>query len=174
MKSSSERYGTVATLIHWTSVALILALFALGAIASDTENVQVKLTLLRLHVPLGLVIFLLTLFRIVWWWKFDEKPKSLPMPIWQDRFARAVHVLFYIVILGMSMSGIGMLILSNAGSVIFGGAAAASLPDFWEYAPRVPHGIGAKVMICLFVLHAGAALFHQFYMKDGLLRRMWL
>ena len=81
-------------------------------------------------------------------------------------------MLFYIVILGMAASGIGMLVLSGAGLIIFGGPAE-SLPNFWDYAPRTPHGLGAKFMIGLLVLHAGAALYHQFFIKDGLLKRMW-
>ncbi|MEM7501840.1 MAG: cytochrome b/b6 domain-containing protein, partial [Pseudomonadota bacterium] len=44
---------------------------------------------------------------------------------------------------------------------------------FWDYLPRRPHGLGARLMVALIVFHAGAALYHQFVMKDGLLRRMW-
>ncbi len=94
------------------------------------------------------------------------------MPSWQDRSARAVHFLFYVVILGMTASGIGMMVLSGAGPIIFG-AEAAVLPDFWDYLPRTPHGIGARALIALFVLHAGAALYHHFFKKGGLVGRMW-
>ena len=86
---------------------------------------------------------------------------------------RAVHLLFYIVIIGMGTSGIGMLALSGAGPTIFPGAPAA-LPDFHDYPPRTPHGLGARLMVLLFVVHAAGALYHQFVKKDGLLRRMWL
>ena len=82
-----------------------------------------------------------------------------------------MHVLFNIVILGMIASGIGMTVLSGAGPVIFGGEGA--LPDFWKYPPRVPHGIGARLFLALLVLHAGAALYHHFVRRDGLLQRMW-
>lgn len=94
------------------------------------------------------------------------------MPKWQDRASRAVHGLFYVIILGMAASGIGMMILSGAGPIIFGGQPD-TLPDFWNYAPRAPHGIGATVMLGLFAAHAGAALYHQFIVKDNPLRRMW-
>jgi len=72
----------------------------------------------------------------------------------------------------MAASGIGMLILSGAGPIIFG-ADATTLPDFWEYNPRTPHGIGARVVVALLVLHTGAALHHHFFKKDRLLQRMW-
>lgn len=82
-----------------------------------------------------------------------------------------MHFLFYVVILGMIASGTGMMVLSGAGPVVFGQVGA--LPDFWMYAPRVPHGIGARLPLALLILHVGAALYHHFFRRDGLLTRMW-
>ena len=50
--------------------------------------------------------------------------------------------------------GIGMMVLSGAAAVLFGGTDGA-LPNFWNYAPRVPHGIGARVMVALLVVRKG-------------------
>jgi cytochrome b561 len=118
-------------------------------------------------------VLVLTALRIVWWWRFDRKPDpTAGSPHWQERAAQTVHILFYVVLVGMIASGIGMMVLSGAGPIIFGGQGAA-LPDFSKYLPRAPHGIGARILIALVVLHAGAALYHQFGRRDGLLRRMW-
>jgi hypothetical protein len=62
-----------------------------------------------------------------------------------------VHVLFYVVILGMIASGIGMMALSGAAVLMFGGESAL-LPDFWNYPPRIPHGIGARLLLVLLML----------------------
>ena len=172
VKSSSDHYGKVAITLHWLSVLLILVLLGSGFRAGDMENAAAKAATLRVHVPLGILVLLLTLTRIAWWWFVDKKPQAVAMPIWQDRAARAVHVLFYVIILGMAASGIGMMVLSGAGSILFGDGAT-TLPDFWDYTPRIPHGIGARVFSALLVLHVGAALYHQFIKKDGLLRRIW-
>ncbi len=172
MKSSDTQYGTVAVSIHWLSAFLILVLIASGFRAGGMEDTAAKAAILQVHVPLGITILLLTLARVIWWLFADRKPASIPMPTWQVQFSRAVHFLFYVVILGMTASGIGMMVLSGAGAIIFG-ASAETLPDFWDYLPRVPHGIGARAMIALFVVHAGAALYHQILKRDGLLRRMW-
>ena len=72
------------------------------------------------------------------------------------------------VILGMVASGIGTIALSGAGSILFG-ADVGPLPNFSEVLPRVPHGLGARLMVALFMLHAGAALYHHFIKKDGLI-----
>lgn len=163
----------MAVSIHWLSAILVLVLIVLGFRAAGTVDPAAKAALLRLHLPIGIAVLALTVLRIVWWWRFDRKPDPIAgSPHWQERAAQAVHILFYVVLLGMIASGISMMVLSGASPVIFGGQGAA-LPDFSKYLPRVPHGIGAWLLIALVVLHAGAALYHQFGRRDGLLRRMW-
>lgn len=173
MKSTATRYGTVAVTIHWLSAIFILALLGSGFRAGSLVDSTGKASVLSVHVPLGIIILLLTLARVAWWVFADSKPiHPAGGPAWQTMSAKAVHVLFYVVIFGMAASGIGMMILSGAGSILFFGSDAP-LPDFRDYLPRVPHGIGARVMIALLVLHIGAALYHHFIKKDGLIWRMW-
>jgi len=172
-KSTDSSYGTVAAIIHWLSALFIIALLGLGFRAGQTLDLETKASILQIHATLGIAILLLTLARIVWWWRFDTKPAALEGGIrWQERSAKAVHMLFYIIILGMVASGIGMFVLSGAGPIIFGGAPGA-LPDFHLYLPRVPHGIGARAILLLLILHAGAALYHHFIKRDATLKRMW-
>jgi cytochrome b561 len=118
-------------------------------------------------------VLLLTALRLLWWWKFDRKPSPVAgTPTFQVKAARGVHIALLIVIVGMLTSGIGMMILSGAGPAVFG-STNAMLPDFHEVLPRRPHGLGARLMVVLLLFHAGAALYHQFVRRDGLLKRMW-
>ena len=172
-KSTATQYGAVAVTIHWLSALLILALLGSGFRAASLTESDAKAQILMAHAPLGILILLLTLARITWWRFADRKPNAVAgSPKWQAWSAKAVHLLLYVIIIGMTASGIGMLALSGAGPTIFS-AAPGPLPDFQQYAPRVPHGIGARAMVALLVLHIGAALYHQFIKKDGTLRRMW-
>lgn len=163
----------MAVAIHWLSAILVLVLIVLGFRAAGTVDPEAKAALLRFHLPIGIAVLVLTAFRIVWWWRFDRKPDPVAgSPHWQERAAQAVHMLFYVVIFGMVVSGISLMVQSGAGSIIFG-EQGATLPDFWTYSPRGPHGIGGWLLIALVLLHAGAALYHHFGLRDGLLRRMW-
>ncbi len=173
MKSSTTHYGSVAVTIHWLSAIFVLAMLGSGFRAASITDGAAKEAILMFHVPLGVLILALTLLRIFWWWRVDQKPRPVSGdPIWQTFSAKVIHILFYIVILGMAASGIGILMLSGAGAILFG-ASTEPLPDFTKLLPRGPHGLGARLMLALFVLHAGAALYHHFIKKDGLIWRMW-
>lgn len=173
MKSTPTQYGSVAVTIHWLSAIFILAMLGSGFRAASMTESAAKEAVLMFHVPLGIFILGLTLFRLFWWWRVDQKPRPVDGdPAWQRVTAKAIHVLFYVVILGMAASGIGMLALSGAGGVLFG-ESLQPLPNFSEFLPRVPHGLGARLMVALFALHAGAALYHHFIKRDGLIWRMW-
>lgn len=174
LKSTSDRYGAVAITIHWLAAILIVALLISGFRASGMTDPAAKITFLRAHAIMGVTILLLTLARIAWWWFADRKPLPVAgQPALQHRAATSVHMLFYVVIVGLAGSGIGMMVLSGAGLIVFGGASG-SLPDFWNYLPRVPHGIGARLLIALLVLHVAGALYHQFVKGDRIFARMGL
>src|SRR5436309_2550129 len=84
------------------------------------KDAAAKAAILRLHIPIAIGVLALTVLRIAWWWRFDRKPGPVAAsPHWQELTAKAVHVLFYLVILGMIASGVGMIALSGATPMIF-------------------------------------------------------
>src|SRR4051812_48842912 len=120
LKSTNVRYGAAAITIHWIGAVLVLALLGTGFRAANTVDMATKAGILRLHIPLAILLFALTLFRIAWWWFLDRKPEPVRgSPRWQERTAEAPHVAFYILTLLMVASGIAMLLLSGAGPFIF-------------------------------------------------------
>ena len=173
LKSTSDRYGAMAISIHWATAVLIAILIVSGFRAANVMDPAVKAAILRVHIPIAVAVLALTILRIAWWLWFDRKPEPVAgSPRWQELSARAVHLLFYVVILAMIASGIGMLALSGAAPIIFGGDSAL-LPDFSKYPPRLAHGAMARLLIALLALHACAALYHHFVRRDGLLWRTW-
>lgn len=172
LRSTPRQYGSVAVTLHWLAAIFIIFAFLMGALADNAVASATKTVLLRLHIAAALIVLLLTALRIFWWSFFDRKPQPLQdAHEWQTRLANLVHLTFYIVILGMIASGIGTMVLSGAGPALIHGDA---LPNFHDYPPRTPHGLGAKLLIALFIAHVGAVVFHQFIRRDGLLGRMWL
>jgi cytochrome b561 len=171
-KSTTDRYGTIAVTMHWLTAIVLLVALVSGFRAGNAVEPLAKAALLRVHIPAAIMVLLLTVCRIAWWSLFDKKPlPAKGAPSWQERLARVVHLVLYVVILGMIASGFGMIALSGAVQAIFG--AGTELPDFHLFSPRLPHGLGANLLLALLFTHVGAALFHQFIRSDGLLWRMW-
>jgi cytochrome b561 len=171
-KSSTNRYGGVAIFLHWSTALGIAGLLLSGFRAAGMHDDAGKIALLRVHAVIGMSVVLLTLARLLWWWFADRKPDDA-VPHWQKLAASLVHRLFYCVIIVMGASGAGMLVASGAGKILFAGAPGP-LPDFLHFAPRIPHGIGARVLLALIAAHVAAALFHHFVRRDRLLARMGL
>lgn len=172
MNSRPDRYGSVAVTIHWLSAIAILVLLATGLQLDNAPDTASQLALLRIHVPLAIIVFFLTIFRLVWWLFLDKRPHPVAgMPSWQERIARSVHTAFYVVLFGMLGSGIALIVVSGAGAVLFDGMGA--LPEFSEFAPAMLHGLGALLLMILLMLHVGAALFHLLIRRDGIFKRMW-
>lgn len=174
LKSSSDRYGAVAVAIHWATAVAVAGLLVSGFRAAGTIDPVAKEGLLRIHAIVGSTVLLLTFVRIAWWLFADRRPADpTGTPRLQARTARAVHLLFYVALFGMAASGVGMLALSGAAHILFGGTPGP-LPDFMAYAPRIPHRLGALLLVVLVAVHVAAALYHQFVLRDRLLARMGL
>jgi cytochrome b561 len=174
LRGSTERYGSVAIVLHWLSAALILALLAAGFIAANTADPATKAAILRLHAPTGVLVLALTVLRLVWWLAFDRRPAPLPdLPRLQARAAGAVHGLLYLTILVLAASGVALMALSGARPILMG-EVEGSLPDFWNYPPRYVHAAMAWLLAVLVVSHVAAALHHQLVRRDGVMARMQL
>jgi cytochrome b561 len=172
LKSTSNRYGSVAITIHWASAVGVIGALTTGLLAAGTADPAAEVVLVRGHIVLGTAVLLLTLFRICWWIWGDQRPQSVAgQPAAQEWAARIVHGAIYVTILLMASSGITTIILSGALPSIIAGTA---LPDFSEIVPRIAHGIMSRLMIALLVAHVAAALYHQFIRRDRLLGRMGL
>ncbi|TDT92514.1 cytochrome b561 [Azorhizobium sp. AG788] len=171
-KSMTDRYGSVAVTIHWLSAIVTVVALLSGFRAAHAIDEATRAELLRTHIPAAIIVLLLTLLRMVWWLLVDQKPQpAAGMPRWQAWSARAVHIGFYVIILGMVASGIGMLLRSGAGPAVFS-EMPAHLPNFHASRASIPHGIGARVLLALLATHVGAALYHHFIRRDGLIWRM--
>ena len=66
-----------------------------------------------------------------------------------------------------------MSVTAGLGQVVFGGVG--NLPArFDAFTARTVHGIVAKVLLVLVVVHVAAALYHQWICRQGALQRMGL
>ena len=170
VKSTSNRYGSVAIAIHWSSAMAVILTFVAGFVVAETVPPGQGAPILLLHITLGLIVFALTVLRILWWLLADKHPRApADQPRWQIWAAQAVHLGLYVLLVLMASSGITTLILSGALPTLLSGGP---VPDFSALIPRIAHGVMSKILVALFVMHVGAAIYHQVIRRDHLLARM--
>lgn len=171
----SARYHPMLVALHWLLAILLLGALAFGSIALDgvPNSAPAKLNLLRGHMLMGGLIFVLMVLRLATRLVTDHPPAASTGNALLDRLAPWVHWGLYALVFAVLASGAGIAALAHLPAVVFGGVGSLP-PNFDDLPPRAAHGLLALLLLALTVLHAAAALYHQFMRRDGLLTRMSL
>lgn len=167
-----KRYAPALIFLHWLIAALIFLMLGMGFTRlGASPNDAAKVSVLRLHMPLGISILALMLVRLmVRFFSRKPAPATAGNP-WLDKIGVLVHILLYVGAIGMGVSGLGISAQAGLAAIVFEGQG--SLPaDFSAFPPALGHGLTAFLLSGLILLHIGAALYHQFVRKDHLLARM--
>lgn len=183
---TQARYSTVAVILHWTIVVLLVWAVGMAWYSDRLEGAE-KIAALQLHKPLGVTILLLTLVRLGWRLMNPPPPLNPHLKPWERVLAAAVHWLFYVLLIAMPLTGWAMVSASKLIAMypinMFGLFDWPALSFLTELAPdqrktvhdllEEAHHIGAKVVIYgLIPLHILGALKHQFLDRDNELARM--
>ncbi len=175
LKNTSERYGLVATLLHWLMGLAIIGMLAVGLYMTGLELSPDKLKLYGLHKAIGITLLSAFILRVLW--RLVNVIPSLPdaIPAWERWAAHASHFLLYTLMLAMPMTGWLMSSYAGFPVSVFG---LFTMPDLvaadkeMAEVMKEVHEWLAYGLIALITVHAGAALKHHFIDKDMILRRM--
>ena len=174
--SADGKFGPVAIFLHWAIAACIVLSVAFGLISGYADSAELTQSTMVVHQSLGVTIFVLALVRVAW--RLTHPAPSLPasMPRSQKIAAALTHATLYLILFVMPITGYVGLAARGRPVNIFG---LFDLPRVVERSIRTSasfqnvHDNLQYVLYVLLVLHVGAALYHQFVVKDGLLARMW-
>lgn len=171
-----QSYTRVAIGLHWVIAATIVGTFALGVHMHELPLSPTKLRLYSYHKWIGVTIFALVLFRLLWRLGHRPPPPPLSMPAWQRRAAAVTHVLLYVLTLAIPVSG--WLMSSASGfQVVYLGLLPIPdlLPKDKALADQLKdaHEFLNMFMLALVVLHAAAALKHHLLDRDDVLARIF-
>jgi cytochrome b561 len=162
--------------LHWVVAALVLGMIAFGwlmqAIAKDP--VGPRANAFNLHKSIGLTVLLLMLARVAWR-ATHRAPQLPPMPVWQARTARAVHMLLYVCLFVQPLTGYLGSAYSGYPVKMFGLVLPAWAPKSVAIKDgmSVAHLVNSWVLVAALALHLAGALKHALVDRDGLLGRMW-
>lgn len=182
---SQSDYSAFAKLLHWLIAALVGALVVLGLVMTGIKgDLQLKLSLYQLHKSIGLTVLSLVALRV--FWRHISPPPPLPeaMPAWERRAARSAHILLYVLLFAVPLSGWVRVSASPlpVPTVVFGVFTLPHLPFLASLDPqqkrelepllRTIHWGLAWSLVALVAVHAAAALRHALFLKDGIMTRM--
>jgi cytochrome b561 len=163
-----QGYNLTARIIHWAMAILIIALLVLGHTMVDLPRGPEKNSLYGTHMSLGLLAGLAIVFWLYRKIRGDHPPS-------QNKPAKYVHLTLFVLLLLMPVSGL-LMAMSDGHAVGFFGLfeIPAFIPEsvFAHDLFMVIHNAGQGILIVLLTGHIAAALYHQFYLRDGTLMRM--
>ena len=169
-------YSIPTRLIHWLTALLVPVTFALGPEDLDEMPHPELDTGLQLHETLGLVVILLTVLRLLWA-VIDKRPEAVTAPRWMQMMSKAVQGALYLLLLAVPATAIvGTWLEGDALSLLGGLAVNSPLMTAKARGDSLLdlHPLLADALLWLAGLHAAAALFHHYVLKDSVLRSMLL
>ena len=171
-----DRFDQTSMMLHWLTVLLIVVQFAsIWTRESVEHQSQLGMALLSLHRSAGTLTWFTAVARLVWRRYFAYLPPFPPsMPKFQQIAAKANEYGLYVLLLAMPITGMMRVLLRGQPFELFFWQVPALLepnPDLRSMFIEA-HDLGAKAMLLLIGMHAGAALFHRLVLRDGVLQRM--
>jgi cytochrome b561 len=171
----ANRYGRLSILLHWAMLLLIACVYATIELRTFfPKGSDLREGLKSWHFMLGLCVLALVIVRIGAR-LLGETPAIIPSPPrWQTFAGRGMHLLLYALMLGMPIAG--WLTLSAMGKEVsfFGLGVPPLVPPDKPLAEQVKelHETGGTIGYWLVGLHAAAALFHHYVLRDDAFTRM--
>lgn len=174
-KNTADAWGPISQLFHWLIVLLIVGQGVLGLAMGDAPNGPDKIQLYALHKSIGITILGLAAWRLVWRLIAGAPVAVAGMPPWQERTAKVLHALLYLLLFVVPLSG---WVLNSAAGFPLQWFGLINLPDIvaenhsLHEAAEEAHELLFWVLVAVAAGHAAAAFYHHIFLRDATLARM--
>lgn len=172
----SGRFDQISITLHWLTVLLIVLQFSSAWLREAVDHdSSLAVTILTTHRTSGALIWVVSLVRLVWRHNFAYLPPfPESMSKLQQTLAKANEYSLYALLLIQPITGLGRSLFRGAPFelLIWQVPALFEQDDAIRRVFAEAHEIGANVLLALIGLHAGTALFHRLFLRDGVLQRM--
>ncbi len=172
LTNSLTEYGFISKVFHWLSAAVLIIQIPLGFYLVDMDFGDKRLTVESIHVTLGLSIFYLILFRLLY--KTLNPTPRLQNSLFpgQKIIAKLNHIFLYVSILVITISGALKKLFNGDELDMF--FFNIEIKDNFELAEIFYeiHIVGNYTLIALISLHIFAVIIHKILFKENLLKRI--
>ena len=172
IKNRLTEYGLISKLLHWISALLLLAQIPLGFYLVDLDFGPERINIESIHVIIGLSIFYLVILRLLT--KIINPTPKLNPSIFkgQNFLAKLNHILLYVTILSITISGILKKLFNGENLVIF--FKEFRIQDNFELAELFYdiHVFSNYFIIALITTHIVAVIVHKFFFNDDLIKKI--
>lgn len=173
----TESYTATAKFLHWLIAVAVFAQISLGLwmIGIPKAPPGVRAYWFNVHKSIGITLGVLILLRLLWRLTHRAPPLPATVPRWQRGAAKASHVLLYVCMIVMPLSGYLGSSFTKYPIKYFG----YTLPHWGWEAPALKelmsqvHFVTVIVFITLIAIHVSGALKHLLIDRDGVFQRMW-
>ena len=172
LTNSLTEYGSISKIFHWLSAAVLIFQIPLGFYLVDLDFNEKRLTIESIHVLLGLSIFYITIFRLIYKLFNPTPPLSNSIFPGQRLIAKLNHVFLYITIIMVTISGaLKKLFNGEVLDVFFFSFEIKDNFDLAELFYDV-HIVANYTLISLISLHILAVITHKVLFRENLLKKI--
>ena len=174
--TAARRYSMGAMIFHWVIAIAVIVNWRIAENAEAAASREAAGAIMANHKALGITILVLTLGRLIWRWTHPRPPMPSTMAKWEVMLAKAVHFLFYVLLIGLPLGGWLASSYFGGGVDMFGLFSLPALPVGQD--PEAGkaifglHATGGTIFLYLIALHVLGALKHTFFDKNGGIFRM--
>jgi len=180
-KNHSERYDALSKAFHWITAAVVVTAFVLGPgnfgrLIRDGIDPGTQAAIVW-HESLGIAVLGLTFLRLVWV-AVRPSPPRFSMAGWMYLASRLAHVALWTLLLALPVTALLALGSEAHPLTILGGLRINELPfiahsrlaNLTDWGDT--HKFLGDAIMWLAGIHALAAIYHHFRLKDGVLASM--
>jgi len=167
-------YDGVAIFLHWATALLVIVQFAMANLW-DSFDKPTRQGLESIHVSLGVLLSAVVLARIVWR-LIPGHQRPAVVSGWVQLASKAVHYLLYLLLVAQAALGFGWR-WAQGHPVEFFGLFGIPGPygELGRPTRHIFHDLHVNVAWAIVIiagLHALAALYHHYFLRDRVLKRM--
>lgn len=171
----NKKFSPNQILFHWVIFILVVLTYAAMELKGfAAKGSDIRELMMTLHYTFGVSVMILMLVRIILKMTHKDPDITPTPPRWQLVLSKAVHGVLYILFISLPFLGVLSLYYGHVEWSFFSYAmpVASAENSIMQHDLKEIHEFIANAGYFIVGLHAAAAIFHHYIMRDNTLVRI--